>query len=92
MPIGGRHSEALAYWRHPLLGPRLASCCTALLPHGTRGAAGVLGTVDAMKLRSCLTLFAQVAPEEPLFTQLLDAFFGGVPDTATLRLIFDRTA
>jgi len=79
--------EALAYWRHPLLGPRLVQCCTALLPHATRGAEAVLGSVDAMKLRSCLTLFAQVAPEEPVFTQLLDVYFGGMPDAATLRLL-----
>ena len=82
--------EALAYWRHPLLGPRLVRCCTALLPHGTRGAEAVLGAVDAMKLRSCLTLFAQVAPDEPVFTQLLEAFFGGAPDAATLQLLAGR--
>ena len=83
----GSRDEALAYWHHPLLGPRLRQCCTELLPHGARGAAAVLGTVDAMKLRSCLTLFAQVAPEEPLFTRLLEVYFDGAPDAATLRLL-----
>lgn len=83
----GSRDEALAYWHHPLLGPRLRQCCTTLLPHGARGAAAVLGAVDAMKLRSCLTLFAQVAPEEPVFTQLLEVYFGGAADAATLQLL-----
>jgi uncharacterized protein (DUF1810 family) len=79
--------EALAYWRHPVLGPRLVQCCAALLPHGARGAEAVLGSVDALKLLSCLTLFMQVAPDEPVFRQLLEAFYGGVSDAATLDLL-----
>lgn len=79
--------EALAYWRHAVLGPRLRAACEQLRPHAARGAAQVLGAVDALKLRSCLTLFEQVAPEEPLFGALLDAFYGGDRDVLTLELL-----
>jgi uncharacterized protein (DUF1810 family) len=79
--------EALAYWLHATLGPRLAQCCSLLLPHRGIGAERILGPVDAMKFRSCLTLFEQVAPEQPLFAQLLDAFYGGRRDPATLALL-----
>ena len=79
--------EALAYWRHPVLGPRLRAACEQLRPHAARGAEQVLGAVDALKLRSCLTLFEQVAPEEPLFGALLDAFYGGDRDSLTLELL-----
>jgi uncharacterized protein (DUF1810 family) len=82
--------EALAYWRHPVLGPRLLRCCDLLLPHAARGAERVLGPVDAVKLRSCLTLFEQVAPEEPVFGELLEDFFAGERDAATLALLADR--
>lgn len=55
------------------------------LPPGP--AAAVLGEVDALKLRSCLSLFAAVAPQEPLFARGLARWFGGVPDPATLALL-----
>jgi uncharacterized protein (DUF1810 family) len=80
-------NEALAYWQHATLGPRLLQCCSLLLPHRGIGAERVLGPVDAMKLRSCLTLFEQVAPEQPVFAQLLDAFYGGQRDASTAALL-----
>jgi uncharacterized protein (DUF1810 family) len=80
-------AEALAYWRHPLLGARLRQACERLRPHAARGAEQVLGPVDALKLRSCLTLFEQVAPDEPLFGELLDAFCDGERDANTLALL-----
>lgn len=79
--------EALAYRRHPVLGPRLRQACERLRPHAARGAERVLGAVDALKLRSCLTLFEQVAPDEPLFGELLDAYYGGERDAQTLALL-----
>lgn len=84
--IAGR-TEAAAYLAHPVLGPRLRECVQALLVHAGRDAAYILGEVDAMKFRSCLTLFAAVAPDEPLFTRALAAFYDGQPDEATLRLL-----
>ncbi|MCK6424383.1 MAG: DUF1810 domain-containing protein [Burkholderiaceae bacterium] len=78
--------EAQAYWAHPLLGPRLREACGLLvaLPP-TLSAEQVLGPVDALKLRSCLTLFERVAPEEPVFGVLLARWYGGRRDPATLQ-------
>ncbi|AVP59069.1 DUF1810 domain-containing protein [Pulveribacter suum] len=86
--LAGR-AEAAAYAAHPLLGPRLVQCVQALLAHPERTAQQMLGEVDAMKLRSCLTLFAAVAPQHGEFAQALQVFFGGRPDTATLQLLAD---
>jgi uncharacterized protein (DUF1810 family) len=79
--------EARAYVEHPTLGDRLQECVQTLddLPHGS-SAAGVLGEVDAMKLRSSLTLF-EAATGGDLFSAALDRWFGGVRDDATLRLL-----
>jgi uncharacterized protein (DUF1810 family) len=87
----GSRAEALAYWQHATLGPRLVQCCGVLLPHRAIGAERVFGQVDAVKLRSCLTLFEQVAPDQPVFAQLLEAFYGGQRDAVTLALL-DREA
>jgi uncharacterized protein (DUF1810 family) len=79
--------EAANYYAHPILGPRLVECVTAILRHSDRSAIEILGEIDAMKFRSCLTLFAEVAPEEPAFAQALAAFYQGIPDHETLRLL-----
>lgn len=76
-------AEAEAYLAHPLLGARLRECVHALLAHAGRPAASILGDVDAMKFRSCLTLFDAVSTD-PLFSRALDAFYGGERDAATL--------
>lgn len=80
-------AEARAYLAHPLLGPRLLECVRALLGHAGRSAESILGGVDALKLRSCLTLFARAAPGVAEFTQALEAFYGGEADVLTLRLL-----
>jgi len=77
--------EAQAYLDHPVLGPRLVECAQALLDLGTSDAVRVLGPVDALKLRSSMTLFARAEPEAAVFGEVLDRFFGGQPDEATLR-------
>lgn len=79
--------EARAYLAHPVLGPRLVECVRAMLMHRTRHAGQILGPIDAMKFRSCLTLFIQVAPQTPEFVQALQQFFSGVPDPRTLELL-----
>jgi uncharacterized protein (DUF1810 family) len=79
--------EALAYARHPVLGSRLIQCVGALLPWaGERSAEQILGPVDAMKLRSSMTLFDRVEPEGP-FAQALLNFFDGKSDELTLALL-----
>lgn len=79
--------EAIDYLAHPVLGPRLIACVHALLSHPDKTAVEMLGEVDAMKLRSCLTLFAAVADGEPCFANALDVFYGGEQDAETLRLL-----
>jgi uncharacterized protein (DUF1810 family) len=80
-------AEAKAYLDHPLLGPRLRECVAAMNAHRGTSARDILGDVDAMKFRSCLTLFARASPGEPLFAEALDRFYSGQPDEATLAIL-----
>lgn len=84
-------AEALAYVQHPLLGARLREGLALLLAHPDMSAEDILGGIDAMKLRSCATLFAAVAPQEPVFARVLAQFFAGRPDDLTLRGLGDST-
>ncbi len=78
--------EAIAYLHHPILGLRLLQSVEALMPWvGHRTADEILGAVDAMKLRSSLTLFDAIQPGGP-FGRALFAFFEG-PDDRTLALL-----
>ena len=78
--------EARAYLAHPLLGPRLHEAVgIAIAAPGS--AAAVFGGIDAIKLRSSLTLFAAVADDPAPFRAGLDRFFGGEDDPETLRLL-----
>lgn len=78
---------ARAYLAHPVLGPRLIECASIVLQHDGVSAESILGSVDAMKLRSCMTLFDRAAPAEAVFRQVLDQFYQGKPDEWTLRLL-----
>ena len=80
-------TEARAYLAHPLLGARLREAAAALLAHRGRSAEAMLGGIDAIKLRSSMTLFEAVAPDEPVFAAVLDAFFSGQRDPETVRRI-----
>jgi uncharacterized protein (DUF1810 family) len=80
-------AEARAYLEHPVLGPRLRECAKALLELDGASAEEVLGGIDAVKLRSSMTLFARAAPQEPLFEQVLERYYAGEPDEATDRLL-----
>jgi uncharacterized protein (DUF1810 family) len=83
--IGSIH-EARAYLAHPVLGDRYRKAVEAMLSWADRkSAVEVLGDVDAMKLRSSLTLFESVSGN-PLFARALNAFYDR-PDQATLQLI-----
>ena len=79
--------EARAYWTHPILGPRYAACADAILELGEVSLVDVLGDVDAQKLHSSLTLFAEAAPQTAVIDGLLARHFDGEPDAATLRLL-----
>jgi uncharacterized protein (DUF1810 family) len=78
-------AEAEAYLKHPVLGPRLEECTRLLLGVEGRSARQILGSPDDLKLRSCLTLFAAVAPGNALFGEALGKYFGGEPDRLTLE-------
>ena len=80
-------AEAEAYLRHDLLGPRLVACADAALAVEGRSAREIFGSPDDLKLRSSATLFAHVSPEGSVFHRLLEKYFGGEPDEATLRLV-----
>jgi uncharacterized protein (DUF1810 family) len=79
--------EARAYLAHPVLGARLRECAGILLEIEGRTAEAIFGSTDAMKVRSSMTLFHRAAPDDPVFSQVLDRYFDGVPDGLTdLRL------
>lgn len=66
--------EARAYLAHPLLGQRLRSCCTAILPHlRNQPADAILGPIDALKLGSSMEIFGEAAPGDGLFGEVLAA-------------------
>ena len=75
--------EARAYLEHPVLGARLRECAQALLGLDGADPVTVLGGIDALKLRSSMTLFALTAPDEPLWQSVLDKFYAGALDDAT---------
>ncbi|MFO1312787.1 MAG: DUF1810 domain-containing protein [Burkholderiales bacterium] len=81
--------EARAYLAHPVLGPRLRACVEAMNALPGSDAAAVLGTIDAVKFRSCLTLFLAVAPAEPWLCAALAKYFGGQGDGRTRALLRD---
>ena len=77
-------AEARAYLGHPLLGPRLRECTAVVHSIVGRSVLQIVGSPDALKLRSCATLFASVS-DEAVFEQLLRKYFNGQPDSETLR-------
>lgn len=80
-------AEARAYAAHPLLGPRLLDISQALLAHRGTPAEAILGPVDALKLRSCMTLFAALPAADPVFDRVLEAFCGGTRCAATVAAL-----
>ena len=79
--------EARAYVEHPVLGPRLPEGARALLGRAGASARDIFGGIDAMKLRSSMTLFHRADPDNALYRAVLDRYFGGEPDEATDRLL-----
>jgi uncharacterized protein (DUF1810 family) len=80
-------AEARAYLAHPVLGARLtesAGIVAALSGHSVQD---VFGGIDAMKLRSSMTLFARADPDRDVFRRVLDVYFDGGEDPATVRLL-----
>ena len=81
----GSLDEARAYLADPILGGRLRECARVLIDLGESDARLIFGGIDAVKLRSSMTLFERAAPGEPVFGEVLDRYFGGARDDATLE-------
>jgi uncharacterized protein (DUF1810 family) len=75
--------EARAYLRHPVLGPRLAECARILTELDGEDAEAVFGWIDAVKLRSSMTLFARASEDDSVYYGVLDQYFRGEPDPHT---------
>ena len=79
--------QAVAYLDHPVLGARLRRATDAVLLGPADDPDGLLGPVDALKLRSSMTLFARATPDEDRFTRVLAHLFNGEPDPRTVELL-----
>lgn len=79
--------EAVAYLRHSVLGQRLIECTKLVIAVDGRSAEEIFGDIDAMKFRSCMTLFAKAAPENPIFVEALKKYYRGEFDALTLSLL-----
>ena len=79
-------AEAQAYLAHPVLGPRLVECAKIVASHQGLSAEQIFGGIDAIKLRSSMTLYARADPDQEVFRQVIDQYFEG-PDPETERRI-----
>lgn len=82
--------EAASYLAHPILGKHLIEISTAVLQLDGKTASEIFGTPDDLKLRSCMTLFANVQNTDPVFTKVLDKYFHGLQDESTLQLLLKQ--
>jgi len=83
----GSLEEAVAYTRHPVLGPRLEECTILVNMVKKRPIEQILGHPDDLKFRSSMTLFSRAAPDNAVFIEALDKYFAGRPDKLTLELL-----
>ena len=79
--------EAKAYLNHPLLGKRLVECSEVLLGIKGKSAAEIFDYPDDLKLRSSMTLFANVSEPDSVFSRVLEQYFEGRPDQRTVDLL-----
>ena len=80
-------AEATAYLDHPILGRKLRECVDVLLAASGRTAHQIFGSPDDLKLKSCMTLFAQISPAGSVFEQVLEKYYGSEPDQKTIELL-----
>lgn len=79
--------EATQYLQHPVLGKRLIEISKAVLEINEKTANEIFGKPDDRKLKSCMTLFAQIKNTEPIFQKVLDTYYQGIKDEKTLQLL-----
>jgi uncharacterized protein (DUF1810 family) len=82
----GSRDEAIAYLDHPILGPRLRECAR-LVAAADGPIERVMGHVDALKLRSSMTLFANATDDDRDFLDVLERHYGGERDPLTVELL-----
>ena len=68
------NTEAEQYLKHPVLGERLREITLALLAHKGKTILAIFGEVDALKVRSCMTMFDFLSPND-IFAEVLDSFY-----------------
>lgn len=79
--------EAKAYLKDPILGNRLKECCQAILEVEGKSATEILGFLDALKLKSSMTLFDSISDDNSTFRQVLQKYYNGEVDDKTLKLL-----
>jgi len=79
--------EAEAYLQHAILGPRLRECTRLVNLVEGRSVEQIFGSIDSMKFRSSMTLFAQASPGNEIFVSALQKYFAGQADRRTLELL-----
>ena len=79
--------EAAAYLRHPVLGPRLVEAAELLLSHDNTDPEAILGPVDALKVRSCMTLFEAIPGAPAVFSEVLDRMYSGIRCQHSLKTL-----
>lgn len=79
--------EAVAFLAHPYLGKNIREISKVLLGLESNDATAIMGYPDDLKLRSCMTLFAEADPNEEIFQKVLDKFFDGKKDGRTLAIL-----
>jgi len=79
--------ETIAFYSHPVLGKRLLEISAALLQLASNDANKIMGSPDDIKLRSCMTLFNSLPNTNPVFKLVLDKFYNGKEDDATLQIV-----
>ena len=79
--------EAAAYLAHPILGQHLVQIAIAFLEIDGKTAQEILGSPDDLKLRSSMTLFANVPDAPPVFEKVIEKYFNGFQDELTLQVL-----
>lgn len=79
--------EARAFLKNPVLGGRLKEITEALLSLESDCAEEIFGYPDNLKVKSSMTLFGEVDPENPLFQKVLNKFYAGEKDERTLQML-----
>ena len=77
--------EAALYLQHPVLGARLREITHALLQHRGTPIVHILGSIDALKVCSCMTLFDAISPDD-VFGEVLSAFYSDNRCELTMRM------